>query len=178
MEIENDIYVYKVMGSSGEYTVVITLEPLTVSCTCMAAITGLPCKHRLKILDGLNPDFIEPQGNYISVLQKVARRAKKSGVFELLEAYEIAKKEKLELERKSDSAFKKYRSASLDLLTGKVKNDKAMQKAATMMGDAIGDIVPAEIKIKGILAEIGKILIRPGHTETVTLAAEAAEEPS
>jgi hypothetical protein len=83
-------FVYLVQGSSSEpYIIRVLLSPLQISCNCTAADNGLPCKHRISILKGENPGIVTGD---MSKLAVIAKAAKETNVFELLEQYEAAKK--------------------------------------------------------------------------------------
>lgn len=55
------MFLFKVKGSSGNYTVTIgkNANNLIATCTCNAAKNGMACKHRLDILKGDDSCVIE-----------------------------------------------------------------------------------------------------------------------
>ena len=148
--------IFHVKGSAPEpYVVVVTLSPLSVSCNCQAALSGLPCKHRILILSGKDPGIVEGD---TSTLVSINKEAEAAGVFDLLKSYENAKAAVKEASTASEKAFKKYRTARLELLEKQVKTDKAVIKSMGEMEAAIEGIIPANLENNKALKAIRKLL--------------------
>jgi hypothetical protein len=117
--------VFMVQGSVPEpYTVHITFEPFTISCTCQAGQNGLPCKHRIHLLKGycMSPVGVPP--NHEAVLHKIREVADSSNIFKLLDEYDLIKDQLKNANEVSEKSFKKYRSELTLHALGKVKSDK------------------------------------------------------
>jgi len=132
-------FVFLVQGSSLEpYVVKITLSPLSASCTCTAAVNGIPCKHRTTIMQGGDPGIT--QGDK-SKLAQINQAAVNAGAFDALAEYDNAKAAEKSVAALSDKAFKKYRDAQLAFLLGQVKTDRAVIKAREGMEASIEALV-------------------------------------
>ena len=148
---------YHVKGSAPEpYVVVVTLSPLSVSCNCQAALSGLPCKHRILILSGKDPEIVEGDTSMLASINKAAEVA---GVFDLLRSYENAKAAVKEASTASEKAFKKYRTARLELLEKQVKTDKAVIKSMGEMEAAIEGIIPTNLETNKALKALRGIML-------------------
>jgi len=146
---------YYVKGSAPDpYIVVVNLSPLSISCTCQAALNNLPCKHRISILQGSDPGIVEGDKSKLAEINKVAEA---SGAFDLLKTYDDAKAERKRADGKAENAFGKYRTARLELLRKKVKTDRAVKKTRDEMEAAIDAVLPAAEKTHSILKELSGV---------------------
>jgi hypothetical protein len=152
-------YFFTIQGSSAQpYKVCLTLEPLTISCTCTAAWSGQPCKHRIGILNGQDIGFGEAPENYQDILQKAAEQAARLGVPEKLELLQGIKALKQKLAKITDTEFKKYKEALLSQ-----KNEKTIIKTLENMNMAIAEEAPAYVKLEEVMADIHQIFISRGE---------------
>ena len=148
---------YQVKGSAPDpYIVEVNLSPLSISCTCQAAENNLPCKHRITILHGADPGIVKGDKSKLDIINKTAEA---SGVFDFLKNYEDAKTERKVMEDKAEKAYRKYRTARLELLQKKVKTDKAVKKARDEMETAIDAVTPAAEKTHSVLKALSGVFI-------------------
>jgi hypothetical protein len=162
-------YYFEVKGSAVQpYAIALTLAPLTISCTCAAAYTNTPCKHRITMLNGNDPGFVDdvPE-NYIEILQKAKQEAETIGVFSALEAYQQIKAERQELLKESEREFKNYREALISQ-----KGEKAVEKAFAKMNSAILELLPVEVRFEKISSELNTVFVR--HNTDVEQLAKTA----
>ena len=84
--------VFTIQGSSDEpYIVTVSFDPFTISCTCQAGLSGLPCKHRKNILNDFCENMLSAPGNHEEVLSFIKEIASNSNIFQLLDEYETVK---------------------------------------------------------------------------------------
>jgi hypothetical protein len=166
---------FSVQGSTEEpYVVDFTLSPFTAACTCQAAGVGLPCRHRIKIMEGGDPGIISGDK---SKIPEIAAAAKKTSAFDLLKKYEAAKSNKKSIDSQAEKLFKKYRDARIDLLLDKVKTDRPLTKAQAAMDAAIEDLIPADNRIKEVLEELREIFtVTPFPWGGKAIAVAAAQD--
>jgi hypothetical protein len=129
---------FNVSGSAPEpYTVKVSFDPFSISCTCQAGLTGTPCKHRIRILKGYSTDTVGIPPNKDEVLHRVNEIAQNLHIFELLDEYERVKKEVKENNLNSEKLFKKYREEMTRFALQQVKTDKNVAKAKVALDDAV-----------------------------------------
>jgi hypothetical protein len=151
--------IYEIQGSVPEpYIVKVSFEPLTISCTCTAAINGLVCRHRTGILSGENPGIIKGD---ISLLSKIKKTAESTDIFENLGKYENTKNERKKVLKKVESVFKNYREARENLALNKVKTDRAVIKCREALESAIDESIEAEKAVLKDIEVLQTVFIRP-----------------
>jgi hypothetical protein len=150
-------YYFSVQGGSQyPYNIELTLAPLTISCTCTAAYTNQPCKHRIAILKGENPGFVdEVPENYIEILEVAKQEAETIGVFNALNAYQEMKLERQALAKTTEQEFKKYKEALIMQKGGNV-----VKKAFDKMNEAIIAEIPVHVQLEAVLAELQKVFVK------------------
>ena len=170
-------------GGSQPYVIWLTFEPFTISCTCAAAYTNQPCKHRIALLKGDDPGFVRTPKNHLAILEEAKQAAEAMGVFKALEAYQEAKAEKQRLSKASDQEFKKYREVLIARFMCECdppdekkmqKSIKAVEKAFEKMVAAILNETPAHANFETLLSELNRIFIR--HDEDVSELAQSAAD--
>jgi hypothetical protein len=165
-------YYFEVQGGGSQpYTIQLTLEPLTISCTCAAAYTNTPCKHRMAILNGENPGFLEAPKNYNEILNAAKQAAEGIGLFPALEAYQNIKNEKQTLEKITLQEFKNWKEALIFQ-----KGQKIIEKANNKMNDAMLAEMPVRLQYEAILSELNKVFVRH-NTDIAELAKTALASP-
>lgn len=148
--------IYYVKGSAPEpYIVSVSLSPLSISCTCQAASVGLPCKHRIMILQGADPGILEGDISKLEIINKIAES---SNVFDLLKNYDDAKAERKTADTKAEKAFKNYRDSRLRFLQKELKTDKVVIKAKNEMETAIEAVFPVEENRRATLKALQEIM--------------------
>ena len=158
METRHTFYI---QGSADTpYTLELSLDPVTISCTCQAAVTGHPCKHRLQIINGQTENIIGltpaiKEG--ISVFSEIIR---KSDIPQYLENYEKAKTDAKLKNEKSEKAFKKYRAAITENALKK-GTEKAIKKASAELDAAIQECVNAAAETESIIQGLRTVFIFP-----------------
>jgi len=151
--------VYLVQGSASEpYEIIFYSDPFSISCDCTAGENGLPCKHRLAILSGQDPGIIEGDTSF---LPKIAEAAKYTDLFDILDAWENAKKEKNNARKRTDYAFKNYKDDRINFLLKKRKTDQAAIKSHKALEAAIEEEAATEKKVAEILKAASGVFIRP-----------------
>jgi uncharacterized Zn finger protein len=151
-----------VQGSSSEpYKIVIRFNPLAISCTCPAGVAGIPCKHRLHILNGYSNNLLSAPKNYREVLSAVNEVAGNSNVFELLDEYEATKKSAKDNDAACGKALKKYRNELTNFVLGKIKTNKKAEKANVELDDTIKKGIEIEAEKESILSALRTFFISP-----------------
>jgi hypothetical protein len=160
--MENQKAVFTIQGSSDEpYTVVVSFNPFAISCTCQAGFSGLPCKHRKNILNGICENMISAPGNHEEVLAFIKELAGNSNIFEALDEYEKIKNEAKENDKDCEKALKKYRNELTDFVLKKVKTDRKAIKANTELDEAIKKGIEIVAAKESILEALRTVFILP-----------------
>jgi len=153
--------VFLVKGSSPEpYEVIFYPLPFSISCDCTAGKNGLPCKHRLAMLAGQDPGIIEGDTSF---LPQIAEATKHTNIFDVLDAWENAKKEKSNARKRTDQAFKNYKEDRIDFLLKIKKTDQAAVKSHKALETAIEEEASAEKKVAEIVKAASVVFTRPGR---------------
>jgi hypothetical protein len=108
------------------------------------------------ILHGADPGIVKGDKSDLVAINKAAEG---SGVFDVLKKYEDAKTERKVLDDKAEKAYRKYRTARLELLQKKVKTDRAVKKTRDEMETAIDAITPAAEKTHSALKALSGVFI-------------------
>lgn len=149
--------VFLVQGSSpNPYTVIFYPEPFSISCTCTAGMNGLPCKHRLSILQGNDPGIIQGDKSFLS---KIAELVKCTNLMDLLGVWDEAKKEKNNARKRTEYAFKNYKELRINQSFKKSKNAEAINKELEALDAAIDEEAAIEKKADEALKALNKIFI-------------------
>ena len=150
---------YEIQGSSPEpYIVVLNFKPFTISCTCAAGKSGLPCRHRIGILNGENPGIIKGD---ISLLPKIKQITETTNLSEMFKSYEIVKNNKKAAKKAAENAFKKYVDARENFALKSVKTEKAVIKCREALEAAIDENIEAEKAVIEFLNELRTVFIFP-----------------
>jgi|GEM_PF-2179553 len=170
--------IFTVQGSSPEpYKITVNFKPFTISCTCQAAVTGQPCKHRIHILKGYCVDMVSAPDNYDEILSVIKDAALNSPILQLLNEYDTAKKSLKAKNDASEKLFKKYRDAVI-ASTLKKGSKKATEKASANLDEALQSCVDVAAEVEARVQCLRTIFIRPGHSNTSiskTLAEQAVQ---
>jgi hypothetical protein len=139
----------------------VSFQPLTLSCTCQAGQSGIPCKHRIQILQGSSTDAIAISQNKESALLAIKEIANNSNVFELLDEYEAVKKEIKEIDANSEKLFKKYRDALTEFRLEKAKTDRKVVKAKSDLDSILEKGIEIAVEKEKILKRLRTVFILP-----------------
>jgi hypothetical protein len=149
-------YRFDVQGGGAQpYTVLLTIAPLTISCTCASAYINQPCKHRIAMLKGDDPGFVSMPENHMDILQAAKQEAEAIGVFQALDAYQKIKAEKSALSKTTDGKFKEYKEALISQ-----KGEEVLEKSFNKMNEAIIAEIPIQVQFEKISADLNTVFIR------------------
>jgi len=159
-------------GSEAEpYELVVSLDPVTISCTCRAALRGLPCKHRKSILSGQVEIPEDPE--MMEKINAIAEAVRKSDLPRYLQEYEDAKGHLGLKKEASEKVFKKYMDTVIDSALKK-GTQKAAQKASDNLDKALQDCVNAATEIEALRQTLRTVFIMPKESPANRLARQAA----
>jgi hypothetical protein len=148
-------------GSAAEpYKMELLLNPLSISCTCQAGISGIPCKHRKHILQGHVYTILEPTPAIKTAVEMAAKIWESSDMPGYMEEYEKARDAIKAQKEKSEKAFKKYRDSVIDYVL-KRGTEKAKNKASAALDEVIQGCINAEIEAYGLFEAIKTVFVRP-----------------
>ncbi|MDR0290575.1 MAG: SWIM zinc finger domain-containing protein [Treponema sp.] len=165
--------VFFVQGSAPEpYQVIFYPEPFSISCTCQAGVSGIPCKHRIAILSGQNPGIVHGD---LSFLPKIVEMTNCTNLFELLNLWEEGRKNKNNAKKRTDYAFKNYREERIRFLLKWVKTNRAVAKTLEALEAAIENEAENEKQIAETLKVISGVFVKPEISDTTKMAQEALE---
>jgi hypothetical protein len=157
LNIKGIYMIFQVQGSEAvPYVVKVSLSPLTISCSCMAAMNGLPCKHRIGILSGKDPGIVSGDK---SKLVEINSAAMNTDIFDRLQNYDNAKHAKAEIEKQAEKLFKSYLDARVRLALQEVKTDRSVIKTRQELEETIDKVAPAEVIIHEALAKVREVFI-------------------
>jgi len=150
-----------IQGSADTpYTLGLSLDPVSISCTCQAAITGHPCKHRLQIVNGQTENITGLTPASIEAISIFSEIIKKSDIPKCLEDYEKAKIDAKAKNDKSEKAFKKYRAAIVEHALNK-GTEKAIKKASAELDAAMQDCVNAAAETESLIQALRTVFVFP-----------------
>jgi len=150
---------YLVKGSSSEpYAVTISFSPFEVSCTCTAATSNLPCKHRNAIMFGIDPGIVDGDK---SKLPSIMETAETGGILDLIKNYESAKAGQKAVLELGEKYFRKYRKERLNVLKGHASTEFAAEKAHAEMEAAIAACLNDEDSVQDALDALRKVYKQP-----------------
>ena len=122
----------------------------------MAAMNGLPCKHRIGILSGKDPGIVSGDK---SKLVEINSAAMNTDIFDRLQNYDNAKHAKAEIEKQAEKLFKSYLDARVRLALQEVKTDRSVIKTRQELEETIDKVAPAEVIIHEALAKVREVFI-------------------
>jgi hypothetical protein len=156
--------VFKVQGSEPEpYTIEITPNPLTLSCTCMAAKSGLPCKHRLQIVSGYCDNLVEAPENYDEIIGYIREAVHKSEYKDVLEKYKNHKSVQKNNLAETEKLFKKYRDTAIKYGIGKIKTDMELKSATDALNKSIQFCIEDEAETIKNVKILQTLFVHPGQ---------------
>jgi hypothetical protein len=157
--------IFTVQGSAPEpYTIVVTFDPLTISCTCPASISGIPCKHRIQIINGFCENIVAIHPGYEQVLQSINEVARSSGIIEVLNEYEEIKNTLKYNDTLCNKSFKKYRDNLLRFALQHVKTNKNVEKAEAEMDKSVAEWLKIAVRKERVLSELRMVFVMPPST--------------
>jgi CHASE3 domain sensor protein len=158
METKFDFFIQG--SASSPYRLELSIDPVTISCTCQAAIMGVPCKHRLSVLNGNTNEIIGLTPAIEEAVSIVSEIIKKSEIPDYMKEYEDAKNDTKAKNEKADKLFKKYREA---IIANALKKgtEKQIKKASAELDAAIQDCVNAAAESESLIQALRTIFIRP-----------------
>jgi uncharacterized Zn finger protein len=166
--------IFKVQGSQPEpYTIEVTLDPFTISCTCTAALMGMLCKHRLNIINCYIDDIVEGPDNAEEVLRAIYDVVRNSDFSKKLDKYNELKEIQKYTEVASEEQFKKYRKAVTRHTLGKVKSDKEVLKSKKALETSIQEVIDNAAEVEAVLHVLQTVFIRPPTPDVSKMAQDA-----
>ena len=154
-------YTFFIQGSApSPYRLELSLDPVSISCTCQAGIMGIPCKHRLGVLNGHTHEIIGLTPAIEGAVAIAAEIIQKSEIPDYLQKYENAKKDAKVKNDNSEKAFKKYREAIIAHALGK-GTKKAADTASAALDAAMQNCVDAAAETESLIQALRTIFVRP-----------------
>ncbi|MCL2410104.1 MAG: hypothetical protein FWC97_00530 [Treponema sp.] len=153
--------IYKQGSATEPYELELTLDSITISCTCQAANMGLPCKHRINVLNGHTYDVINKDDeNVLMAISVASDTIRQSVIPKYLKEHEAAKKNLKAKNEAAEKIFKKQRDAIIALALKK-GTKSATEKASADLNNALQDCVNAAAEVEGLLKALQTVFIRP-----------------
>ena len=169
-------FTFFIQGSADyPYRLILSLNPVALSCSCQAGMMGLPCKHRLSVVDGNTADIIGLDPAKEGAIALFSEIIKGSDIMGYLKEYDEAKKDALRKNTASDKAFKNYRSAIIAHALNK-GTKKQIDKASAALDKSIQECVNAAGETESLLQALRTVFIRPEYQDGDDMAQEAIDE--
>jgi hypothetical protein len=150
-----------IQGSApNPYGLELSIDPVTISCNCQAAIMGIPCKHRLSVLNGNTSEIIGLTPDIAEAVSIVSKIIKQSDIPRYMKEYEDAKNNAKSKNEKADKLFKKYREAIIANALNK-GTEKQIKKASADLDAVIQDCVNAAVERESLIKALQTIFVRP-----------------
>jgi CHASE3 domain sensor protein len=121
---------------------------------------GIPCKHRLSVLNGQTSDIIGLTPAIEGAVALASEIIQKSEIPDYLQKYKDAQKAASEKKDNSEKAFKKYREAIIAHALNK-GTEKQAKKASAALDAALQDCVNAAAETESLIQALRTIFIRP-----------------
>jgi len=165
------------MQGSAEYPyrLELCLDPPSISCTCQAAIMGIPCKHRLHVVNGHTYDLIGLTPEIEQAISIFSEIMAKSEMSTYLKDYENAKNAVKITDTNTEKAFKKYKKAVIAHALSK-GTEKAAKKASAELDEVMQDCVNVAAETESLIQALRTVFVRPSSQEdTEEIVDEALE---
>ena len=134
--MRND-HIFYVQGREPDpYEIRVKLNPLSISCTCAAAMNGTPCKHRIQLLNGNPENVVAFTAGSNEAISSIIETARNNGVMELLAEFDAAGKAEKNAGIANEKAFRSYRNEIRRRVLSETKTDKSITKATTKLNES------------------------------------------